>query len=190
MLGGSEFDGSSSIHVRQAPVPICNTCPAHRTKQKQINKMTANANAQYKAKVVLDEVEDEAGLGFQDQLCDELAQNAKSITNFDDTVFEEAHGKQESQVKVEVTVYHTSCKALLVGIGADGQMAGYGRHRTVFLKALNESLQHCTNTTSTSSSSSACHHTAVDEAVRALESELNKDLHRLWKRNLGRFVHF
>lgn len=56
------------------------------------------------------------------------------------------------------TTYTAQCKALLVGIGADEQLAGYGRHRTVF--------QH--------------------GGYPALQQELNKDLTRLWQRNLGR----
>lgn len=43
-------------------------------------------------------------------------------------------------------------------MGADEQLAGYGRHRTVFKHGGYEALQH----------------------------ELNKDLTRLWQRNLGR----
>lgn len=54
--------------------------------------------------------------------------------------------------------YQCTCRALLVGIGADEQMAGYGRHRTVFLKG----------------------------GWAALEAELNMDTSRLWQRNLGR----
>ncbi len=54
--------------------------------------------------------------------------------------------------------YVCSCRVLLVGIGADEQMAGYGRHRTVFQRGGSE----------------------------ALREEINVDLARLWKRNLGR----
>lgn len=52
------------------------------------------------------------------------------------------------------------CRVVLVGFGADEQMAGYGRHKTVFL----------------------------NQGSAALNEELNKDLSRLWVRNLGRFV--
>lgn len=54
--------------------------------------------------------------------------------------------------------YSAQCKALLVGIGADEQLAGYGRHRSVFQRG----------------------------GLVALENELNMDLTRLWQRNLGR----
>jgi len=57
-----------------------------------------------------------------------------------------------------VDEYRSTCKALLVGIGADEQMAGYGRHRSTFLHG----------------------------GLQALELELDMDLSRLWKRNLGR----
>jgi hypothetical protein len=49
-------------------------------------------------------------------------------------------------------------RILLVGIGADEQLGGYGRHRTAFTQG----------------------------GVTALAAELNKDLGRLWTRNLGR----
>lgn len=54
--------------------------------------------------------------------------------------------------------YISRCRALLVGIGADEQMAGYSRHRTKFKSG----------------------------GVAALVAELNKDTERLWDRNLGR----
>lgn len=54
--------------------------------------------------------------------------------------------------------YQAQCKALLVGIGADEQLAGYGRHRTTYQKG----------------------------GLEALHAELDRDLTRLWQRNLGR----
>lgn len=56
------------------------------------------------------------------------------------------------------SAYLCRSKALLIGIGADEQMAGYSRHRTSFNQG----------------------------GVDALEAELNMDQERLWKRNLGR----
>ncbi|KAL3656613.1 hypothetical protein V7S43_018518 [Phytophthora oleae] len=56
------------------------------------------------------------------------------------------------------TQYQTSARVVLVGIGADEQLAGYGRHRT----------------------------TLINGGESALRSELQMDLNRIWKRNLGR----
>ena len=61
-------------------------------------------------------------------------------------------------ISSSVTPYQTPCKVLLVGLGADEQMAGYGRHRTAFQTG----------------------------GEKALIDELNKDMARLWERNLGR----
>eukprot|EP00667_Euglena_gracilis_P005545 EG_transcript_5585 len=52
----------------------------------------------------------------------------------------------------------SSARALLLGIGADETLAGYGRHRTTFLRG----------------------------GTEALVAELELDFGRLWKRNLGR----
>ncbi|CAH0484941.1 unnamed protein product [Peronospora farinosa] len=54
--------------------------------------------------------------------------------------------------------YQTNAQVVLVGIGADEQLAGYGRHRT----------------------------TLINGGEQALRAELNTDLSRIWKRNLGR----
>uniref|UniRef100_M4B9F3 Asparagine synthetase domain-containing protein n=1 Tax=Hyaloperonospora arabidopsidis (strain Emoy2) TaxID=559515 RepID=M4B9F3_HYAAE len=54
--------------------------------------------------------------------------------------------------------YQTIARVVLVGIGADEQLAGYGRHRT----------------------------TLIHGGEQALRAELEMDLDRLWTRNLGR----
>lgn len=54
--------------------------------------------------------------------------------------------------------YTACCRALLVGIGADEQMGGYGRHRTCYNRG----------------------------GFSALKDELHLDQNRLWSRNLGR----
>ncbi|RLN51711.1 hypothetical protein BBJ28_00021524 [Nothophytophthora sp. Chile5] len=59
---------------------------------------------------------------------------------------------------VESTVYQTQARVVFVGIGADEQLAGYGRHRTAL----------------------------VNGGEQALRTELREDLERIWKRNLGR----
>lgn len=54
--------------------------------------------------------------------------------------------------------YQSTCKVLILGMGADEQLAGYGRHRTTFQQRGPDSLR----------------------------KELENDFSRLWKRNLGR----
>ncbi|CCI49558.1 unnamed protein product [Albugo candida] len=54
--------------------------------------------------------------------------------------------------------YSSSARVVLVGIGADEQLAGYGRHKTAFLNG----------------------------GHGALAQELAMDMGRIWKRNLGR----
>ena len=63
------------------------------------------------------------------------------------------------------TQYRSEARVLLLGQGADEQCAGYGRHRTVFRKAEEES---------------SCGGWA------ALSAEMRFDVKRLWVRNLGR----
>lgn len=55
-------------------------------------------------------------------------------------------------------VYQSAARVLLVGAGADEQFAGYGRHRVAYKRG----------------------------GWTSLQEELDKDLKRLWKRNLGR----
>jgi asparagine synthetase B (glutamine-hydrolysing) len=54
--------------------------------------------------------------------------------------------------------YQSRCKILLVGIGADEQLAGYSRHRTVYQRG----------------------------GMEGLVRELNMDTARIYNRNLGR----
>jgi asparagine synthetase B (glutamine-hydrolysing) len=58
--------------------------------------------------------------------------------------------------------YHSTCRILLLGMGADEQMGGYGRHRNCVQQ------QH------------------GGGGYSRLRQELDLDLGRLWERNLGR----
>ena len=76
-------------------------------------------------------------------------------------VFEEEvdpSSRTEDALRSEFEPRQATSRILLVGIGADEQLGGYGRHRTTFMKG----------------------------GASALAAELNKDLGRLWMRNLGR----
>ncbi|KAK5583266.1 hypothetical protein RB653_004857 [Dictyostelium firmibasis] len=64
------------------------------------------------------------------------------------------HGEEEQQQQR----YMTTCKVLLMGSGADEQLAGYFRHKSSFQRG----------------------------SWPILQAELNKDFNRIWKRNLGR----
>jgi len=69
-----------------------------------------------------------------------------------------AEGILYSEDPMNQEPYKSQVKVLLNGLGADEQLAGYARHRTAFK------------------------HRGWD----GLQLELEKDLYRLWKRNLGR----
>lgn len=82
--------------------------------------------------------------------------------------------------------YTSTCRALLVGIGADEQLAGYGRHRTVYLKAVAAAAAEAGRHLDSSNTHSH-DHSIIEQAGRtALEAEMNMDMERLWRRNLGR----
>lgn len=82
------------------------------------------------------------------------------------TASEPAATNSEAQVTTASNVddlnasqqYTSTARVLLVGIGADEQLGGYGRHRTAF----------------------------VNGGAQGLRDELAMDMRRIWKRNLGR----
>ena len=66
--------------------------------------------------------------------------------------------KKKTAQPLENHVITSSAKVLISGVGADEQLAGYGRHRTTFQRG----------------------------GYDALAEELKMEVNRLWKRNLGR----
>lgn len=89
--------------------------------------------------------------------------------------------------------YRSACKVLLVGLGADEQLGGYGRHRVVhnaaYSAAMKQSERAADGDVSSPSSpnvSASTHAAAAAAAEVALRTELLKDTARLWRRNLGR----
>ena len=123
-----------------------NTCPVHKAKQKQIKAMKNKLNTG-------EELEDHSD-------------NENDTNSSAPTTQKNANHEEESHVNVKINEissapkypYQSKCKILLVGLGADEQLAGYGRHRTCFAKG----------------------------GWEALCQEMNMDLTRLWQRNLGR----
>ena len=182
-----------------------NPCPAHRAKPKQVNKMKANIENNMSKLVTAEAAEAEDPVSAVEYSPLVHIEAIANITQ-DDTTTTEAHDNTDTSsptvtatlpatLSPEIIPYQCHCKALLVGIGADEQMAGYGRHRTVYLKALKDAQESralagaSSNADEGSSSSHSARMQAECEAIAtaALETELNKDLHRLWKRNLGRY---
>lgn len=73
-------------------------------------------------------------------------------------VAQQSSALRDSPEPGEREPYISSARVLLVGIGADEQLGGYGRHKTAF----------------------------VTGGAQALRDELAMDMKRIWKRNLGR----
>lgn len=119
-----------------------NPCPVHAIKAKQMVQVKTNVLRMFQ-KMVEDDTVD-------------------AVDVDDGTEEEQEEGDAGACTAVPIAsereLYRCQCKVLIVGIGADEQLAGYGRHRTVYQRGGEE----------------------------ALIQELNMDLTRLWTRNLGR----
>lgn len=86
--------------------------------------------------------------------------SSQTNDNIDHSPSMSAEGTEQIHSAQSYPSYRSQCKILLVGIGADEQMAGYGRHRTTFEKF----------------------------GWHGLVNELHSDMTRLWTRNLGRLI--
>jgi type II secretory pathway pseudopilin PulG len=73
-------------------------------------------------------------------------------------------------------VYTSTARVLLCGIGADEQLGGYGRHRTVFKSRGDAGMSQ--------TSYALCGICSLGWGI-GLRAELAKDFTRLWRRNLG-----
>lgn len=132
---------SDDLLVAQVqPMIFLNTCAVHKAKTSQVAKISE------KGCIIV---------GQDDNSYLKTVQNSEEA---DEGL--EAESVQTELLPRPITdvQYTSQCKVLLVGLGADEQLAGYGRHRTVYQKG----------------------------GITALQKELNIDLVRLWERNLGR----
>jgi len=84
--------------------------------------------------------------------------NTPALSKYEKVVEELPGCVRGSGIQEGDTPYRSECRVLLVGIGADEQLGGYGRHRTVFQRGGEDSLRR----------------------------EIQSDTARLWTRNLGR----
>ncbi|MES1906939.1 MAG: hypothetical protein MHM6MM_000155 [Cercozoa sp. M6MM] len=84
----------------------------------------------------------------------------------------ESYGDSDAQDGTRVT---SSARVLLIGLGADELLGGYGRHRTKYSKTFKDAIE-----------AGESPNVAHDEATRASSAEMDRDISRLWRRNLGR----
>jgi hypothetical protein len=157
-----------------------NNCPAHKVSEKRMSNLKEKANKRdifkKNKKQQTQEMGEEKDVDV-DRIEDDGDAIERVMEKVDDSVLEAAVesfcidslqmedkpsiSTTESVFQEETRIpYKSKCKVLLVGLGADEQLAGYGRHRTCF----------------------------AQNGWQGLCDELNMDLERLWTRNLGRYV--
>lgn len=121
-------------------------CSAHRN-----TKLTSISNTKSNQKLELIDNQEFKSLNINNE-------EGINIESKQDQQIDNNNNKDEKDNQLFRELYKSPCKILLVGIGADEQMAGYGRHRTTFEKF----------------------------GWNGLVKELHSDMARLWTRNLGR----
>lgn len=136
------------------------TCPAHAERKPKDRKGPVTAAAAIHAEAVADadvavSVDNsDSGAGGASATAHRSTDTASEVTAPSPSL----SPPQSQPAAFKRYLVRSSATVLLLGIGADEQMAGYGRHRTSFR----------------------------DGAWAGLSGELDKDVQRLWKRNLGR----
>jgi 3-dehydroquinate synthase class II len=138
------------IDISTRSLFLQNSCPAHKMSDVKLHKVLEKAEKK-KLKKVTNRISEKEELEIVHNICVEQCSSEKVDNGHPMT------SDLTSQVEID-TPYLSTCKILLVGLGADEQLAGYGRHRTCFAQG----------------------------GWDALCKELNLDLERLWTRNLGR----
>lgn len=138
-------------------------CHAHRNTKLNGNNQTNNTNTNQineNLNSITDEFMNLKTTNNNNDNNFELKQeNSQNIQNFEEKSNSTIDNENNSNLISSNELYKSPCKILLVGIGADEQMAGYGRHRTTFEKF----------------------------GWEGLVKELHSDMARLWTRNLGRY---
>lgn len=144
-----------------------NSCLVHRNKPSKVKKLKEKQAIKFQQHNEESSISKDK-VGEEIEITDETITVDQKKTNANEE--EENPSDSLSQDELQVIYrllyinktkvhYQSTCKALLIGIGADEQLAGYGRHRTVFNRS----------------------------GWSGLAQEMNMDLKRLWQRNLGRY---
>ena len=119
-------------------------CPVHKQKKKNNSARDATSEAPFPKTTSTHDEEDVSQSESQSE--------------------SQSQSESKSQTSAQTIPHQSVCKVLVVGIGADEQLAGYSRHRTVFQRAGE----------------------VEGGGLSALAEELKMDTARIYNRNLGR----